>query len=136
VAGAGSFGRPFNRPRQCQQNAFCADVRLPSFLLVKRDRADDDQPLNQFLTLTLTSAASEELFVGIFPGPLDAVPSEHLRRDDLDQVARPVVGRQQIFRPALAEETQRHAVGDVPALTLHRSRAEHDLSLPWAVMRV
>src|SRR4029077_20012218 len=29
-----------------------------------------------------------------------------------------------------AEETPRHAVGDVQALTLHRSRAKDDLSLP------
>ncbi len=69
-------------------------------------------------------------FLCIFPRPLNAVPAEHLRRDDLDQVARPIAGRRQIFRPVLAQETQRHAVGDVQALTVHRSRAEDDLSPP------
>src|ERR1700683_4298156 len=75
------------------------------------------------------SPSGEGLFLCIFLGPLDAVPGEHLRGRDLDQVARPVVGRHQIFRPVLAEETPRHAVGDVEALALHRSRAKNDLSL-------
>src|ERR1700722_10827760 len=74
--------------------------------------------------------SGEGLFLYIFLGPLDAVPSEHLRGRDLDQVARPVVGWHQIFRAVLAEKTHRHAVGDVEALTLHRSRTEDDFSFP------
>ena len=90
--------------------------------------------------MTLSNVLSrhpERLFLYIFPGPLDAVPGNHLRRDDLDQVARPVVGRHQIFGPVFAEETQRHAVGDVKALTLHRGPGPKRISaFPCAVMRV
>jgi hypothetical protein len=43
----GASGEVRAVPRKARQ--LPASVRLPSFLLVERDRADDDQPLNQLL---------------------------------------------------------------------------------------
>jgi hypothetical protein len=39
-----SFVRQERRPREPAKH-LCAAFRLPSFLLVERDRADDDEPL-------------------------------------------------------------------------------------------
>src|SRR3984957_2603838 len=76
------------------------------------------------------SRLGEFLFLCIFLGPLDAVPGEHLRGRDLDQVARRVVGRHKISRAALAEVAHRGAVGDAQTLSLHRRWAGDDLCLP------